>query len=139
MSTIKIGDRVVQTTDRSGRIRGGIDSGSRLDQNPQRTKSDTQIVQEQVKKIQDIEEQFKGVDDNRSKFLALSTPKATFEEAQNRRIQNRRRAEVLDALKIGKNVDRSLFTGRKPKEGTKSSILNAFGIGTVKTGKPKLR
>ena len=139
MSTIKIGDKVVQTTDRSGRIRGGIDSGSRLDQNPQRTKSDTQIVQEQVKKIQDIEEQFKGVDDNRSKFLALSTPKATFEEAQNRRIQNRRRAEVLDALKIGKNVDRSLFTGRKPKEGTKSSILNAFGIGTVKTGKPKLR
>ena len=37
-----------------------------------------------------------------SKFLALSTPKATFEEAQNRRIQNRRRAEVLDALKLGK-------------------------------------
>ena len=139
MSTIKIGDRVIQTTDRSGRIRGGIDSASRLDQNPQRTKTDTQIVQDQIKKIKDIEEQFKGVDDNRSKFLALSTPKATFEEAQNRRIQNRRRAEVLDALKIGKNVDRSLFTGRKPKEGTKSSILNAFGIGTVKTGKPKLR
>ena len=60
-------------------------------------------------------------------------------EAQNRRILNRRRAEVLDALKLGKNVDRSLFTGREPKEGTKSSILNAFGIGTVKTGKPKLR
>ena len=139
MSTIKIGDRVVQTTDRSGRVRGGIDSGSRLDQNPQRTKTDTQIVQDQIKKIKDIEEQFKGVDDNRSKFLALSTPKAIFEDAQNRRIQNRRRAEVLDALKIGKNVDRSLFTGRKPKEGTKSSILNAFGIGTVKTGKPKLR
>jgi len=139
MSTIKIGDRVVQTTDRSGRIRGGIDSASRLDQNPQRTKSDTQIVQDQIKKIKDIEEQFKGVDDNRSKFLALSTPKATFEEAQNRRIQNRRRAEVLDALKIGKNVDRSLFTGREPREGTKSSILNAFGIGTVSTGKPKLR
>ena len=79
MSTIKIGDRVVQTTDRSGRIRGGIDSESRLDQNPQRTKTDTQIVQDQIKKIKDIEEQFKGVDDNRSKFLALSTPKATFE------------------------------------------------------------
>tara|TARA_R100001224_G_scaffold98270_1_gene68555 strand:- start:20 stop:1327 length:1308 start_codon:yes stop_codon:yes gene_type:complete len=139
MSTIKIGDRVVQTTDRSGRIRGGIDSESRLDQNPQRTKTDTQIVQDQIKKIKDIEEQFKGVDDNRAKFLALSTPKATFEAAQNRRIQNRRRAEVLDALKIGKNVDRSLFTGREPKEGTKSSILNAFGIGTVSTGKPKLR
>ena len=139
MSTIKIGDRVVQTTDRSGRIRGGIDSGSRLDQNPQRTKTDTQIVQDQIKKIKDIEDQFKGIDDNRSKFLALSTPKAIFQDAQNRRIQNRRRAEVLDALKIGKNVDRSLFTGRKPKEGTKSSILNAFGIGTVKTGKPKLR
>jgi len=139
MSTIKIGDRVVQKTDRSGRIRGGIDSESRLDQNPQRTKTDTQIVQDQIKKIKDIEEQFKGVDDNRAKFLALSTPKATFEAAQNRRIQNRRRAEVLDALKIGKNVDRSLFTGREPKEGTKSSILNAFGIGTVSTGKPKLR
>ena len=139
MSTIKIGDKVVQTTDRSGRIRGGIDSGSRLDQNPQRTKTDTQIVQDQIKKIKDIEEQFKGVDDNRAKFLALSTPKATFEAAQNRRIQNRRRAEVLDALKIGKNVDRSVFTGREPKEGTKSSILNAFGIGTVSTGKPKLR
>ena len=139
MSTIKIGDRVVQPTDRSGRIRGGIDSESRLDQNPQRTKTDTQIVQDQIKKIKDIEEQFKGVDDNRAKFLALSTPKATFEAAQNRRIQNRRRAEVLDALKIGKNVDRSLFTGREPKEGTKSSILNAFGIGTVSTGKPKLR
>ena len=79
MSTIKIGDRVVQTTDRSGNIRGGIDSSSRLDQNPRRTKSDTQIVQEQIKKIKDIEEQFKGVDDNRSKFLALSTPKASFE------------------------------------------------------------
>jgi len=139
MSTIKIGDKVVQTTDRSGRIRGGIDSGSRLDQNPQRTKSDTQIVQDQIKKIKDIEEQFRGVDDNRSKFLALSTPKAIFQDAQNRRIQNRRRAEVLDALKIGKNVDRSVFTGREPKEGTKSSILNAFGIGTVSTGKPKLR
>ena len=139
MSTIKIGDRVVQTTDRSGNIRGGIDSSSRLDQNPRRTKSDTQIVQEQIKKIKDIEEQFKGVDDNRSKFLALSTPKATFEEAQNRRIQNRRRAEVLDALKLGKNVDRSLFTGREPKEGTKNSLLTALGIGTVKTGKPKLR
>ena len=139
MSTIKIGDRVVQTTDRSGRIRGGIDSASRLDQNPQRTKTDTQIVQDQIKKIQDIEDQFKGVDDNRSKFLALSTPKRLLEEAQDRRIQNRRRAEVLDALKIGKNVDRSLFTGREPKEGTKSSILNAFGIGTVSTGKPKLR
>ena len=139
MSTIKIGDKVVQTTDRSGRIRGGIDSGSRLDQNPQRTKTDTQIVQDQIKKIKDIEEQFKGVDDNRSKFLALSTPKATFEEAQNRRIQNRRRAEVLDALKIGKNVDRSLFTGREPKTGTKNSLLTALGIGTVTTGKPKLR
>ncbi len=139
MSTIKIGDRVVQTTDRSGRIRGGIDSASRLDQNPQRTKTDTQIVQDQIKKIKDIEDQFKGVDDNRSKFLALSTPKRLLEEAQDRRIQNRRRAEVLDALKIGKNVDRSLFTGREPKEGTKSSILNAFGIGTVSTGKPKLR
>ena len=139
MSTIKIGDRVVQTTDRSGRIRGGIDSESRLDQNPQRTKTDTQIVQDQIKKIKDIEEQFKGVDDNRSKFLALSTPKATFEAAQNRRIQNRRRAEVLDALKLGKNVDRSLFTGREPREGTKNSLLTALGIGTVKTGKPKLR
>jgi hypothetical protein len=136
MSTIKIGDKVVQFTDRSGAIKGGIDNRSRLDRNPNRFKSDTQIVQDQIKNIKNIEEQFKGVDDNRSKFLALSTPKAIFEDAQNRRIQNRRRAEVLDALKIGKNVDRSLFTGRKPKEGTKSSILNAFGIGTVKTGKP---
>ena len=141
--TIKSGGRVIQEgfKDRSGtfQVRGGIDDKSRLDQNPQRTKTDTQIVQDQIKKIKDIEDQFKGVDDNRSKFLALSTPKATFQEAQNRRIQNRRRAEVLDALKIGKNVDRSLFTGREPREGTKSSILNAFGIGTVSTGKPKLR
>ena len=139
MSTIKIGDKVVQFTDRSGAIRGGIDNISRLDRNPNRFKSDTQIVQEQAQKIKNINEQFKNIDDNRSKFLALSTPKAIFEDAQNRRIQNRRRAEVLDALKIGKNVDRSLFTGRKPKEGTKSSILNAFGIGTVPTGRPKLR
>jgi len=139
MSTIKIGDRVVQTTDRSGRIRGGIDSGSRLDQNPRRTKSDTQIVQDQIKKIKDIEQQFKGVDDNRSKFLALSTPKAIFEDAQNRRIQNRRRAQILDDLKTGKNVNRSEFTGREPKPGTKNSILTAFGIGTVPTGRSKLR
>ena len=139
MSTIKIGDKVVQTTDRSGRIRGGIDNRSRLDRNPNRFKSDTQIVQEQAQKIKNINEQFKNIDDNRSKFLALSTPKAILADAQNRRILNRRRAQILEDLKAGKNVDRSEFTGREPKPGTKNSLLTALGIGTVTTGKPKLR
>ena len=139
MSTIKIGDKVVQFTDRSGAIKGGIDNRSRLDRNPNRFKSDTQIVQEQAQKIKNINEQFKNIDDNRSKFLALSTPKAILADAQNRRILNRRRAQILEDLKAGKNVDRSEFTGREPKPGTKNSLLTALGIGTVTTGKPKLR
>ena len=103
------------------------------------TQSDLQIVQNQAKKIKDIEKQFKGIDDPRSKFLALQTPKQLLTNAQKRRIQNRRRIQMMEDFKAGKNIDKSEFTGRRPKEGTKSSILNAFGIGTVPTGKPKLR
>lgn len=103
------------------------------------TQSDLQIVQNQAKKIKDIEKKFKGIDDPRSKFLALQTPKQLLTNAQKRRIQNRRRIQMMEDFKAGKNIDKSEFTGRKPKEGTKSSILNAFGIGTVPTGKPKLR
>ena len=139
MSTIKIGDKVIQTTDRSGNIRGGIDSGSRLDRNPNRNKTDLQIVQEQAQNIKNINKQFENLDDNRSKFLAVQTPQRLLNEAQERRIQNRRRAQILDDLKTGKNVNRSEFTGREPKPGTKNSILTAFGIGTVPTGRSKLR
>ena len=139
MSAIKIGDKVVQFTDRSGAIKGGIDNRSRLDRNPNRNKSDLQIVKEQAENIKNINKQFEDINDNRSKFLALQTPQRLLNEAQQRRIQNRRRAQILDDLRTGKNVDRSEFTGRKPKEGTKNSILTAFGIGTVRTNKPKLR
>ena len=103
------------------------------------TQSDLQIVQNQAKKIKDIKKQFKGIDDPRSKFLALQTPQQLLTNAQKRRIQNRRRIQMMEDFKAGKNIDKSEFTGRKPKEGTKSSLLNAFGIGTVPTGKPKLR
>ena len=106
---------------------------------PASTQSDLQIVQNQAKKIKDIKKQFKGIDDPRSKFLALQTPQQLLTNAQKRRIQNRRRIQMMEDFKAGKNIDKSEFTGRKPKEGTKSSLLNAFGIGTVPTGKPKLR
>ena len=139
MSTIKIGDKVVQFTDRSGAIRGGIDDRSRLDKNPNRSKSDQQIIEQQTKNIEGIEKIFKNQDDARGKFLALQTPKALLNKAQFRKNQAALRRKVFEDFVSGKNVDRSLFTGREPKPGTKNSILTAFGIGTVPTGKAKLR
>ena len=142
---VKVGDKIVQQGSPAG---APVGQGGQYNPDGYATEmagssvpsqSDLQIVQNQAQNIKNIQKQFANIDDNRSKFLALQTPQRLLNEAQNRRILNRRRAEVLDALKLGKNVDRSLFTGRKPKEGTKSSILNAFGIGTVPTGSPKLR
>jgi len=103
------------------------------------TQSDLQIIQNQAENIKNIQKRFANINDNRSKFLALQTPQRLLNEAQQRRIQNRRRAQILDDLRTGKNVDRSEFTGREPKPGTKNSLLTALGIGTVTTGKPKLR
>ena len=133
---VKVGDKIVQQGSPAG---APVGQGGQYNPDGYATEmagssapsqSDLQIVQNQAQNIKNIQKQFANIDDNRSKFLAHQTPQRLLNEAQNRRILNRRRAEVLDALKLGKNVDRSLFTGRKPKEGTKSSILNAFGIGT---------
>ena len=142
---VKVGDKIVQQGSPAGAPvgQGGVYNpdgfATEMAGSSAPSQSDLQIVQNQAQNIKNIQKQFENIDDNRSKFLALQTPQRLLTEAQKRRIQNRRRAEVLDALKLGKNVDRSLFTGRVPKEGTKSSILNAFGIGTVPTGRPKLR
>ena len=144
---VKVGDKVVQQGSRpdgqGGQTGGGIYNpegfASEIAGGPSSQKSDLQIIQEQAKNIKNINKQFENIDDNRSKFLALQTPQRLLNEAQQRRILNRRRAQILDDLRTGKNIDKSEFTGRRPKEGTKNSILTAFGIGTVETGKPKLR
>ena len=110
-------------------IAGGFTSG----------KSDQEIIEQQTKNIEGIEKIFKNRDDNRGKFLALQTPKALLNQAKFRKNQTALRKKVMEDFMSGKNVDKSLFTGRAPIEGTKSSILNAFGIGTVPTGQAKLR
>ncbi len=143
---VKVGNKVVQQGSRpdgkGGQTGGGVYNPkgfkNEIAGGPTSGKSDQQIIEQQTKNIEGIEKIFKNRDDPRGKFLALQTPKALLNQAQFRKDQSAKRRAVLEAFMSGKNVDRSLFTGRAPMEGTKSSILNAFGIGTVQTG-PKLR
>jgi len=143
---VKMGGKVVQQGSRSdgrgGQTGGGVYNPkgfkNEIAGGSTSNKSDQQIIQDQTKNIEGIEKIFKNRDDARGKFLALQTPKALLNQAQFRKDQKAKRRKVMEDFMSGKNVDKSLFTGRAPIEGTKSSILNAFGIGTVQTG-PKLR
>ena len=143
---VKVGNKVVQQGSRpdgkGGQTGGGVYNPkgfkNEIAGGPTSGKSDQQIIEQQTKNIEGIEKIFKNRDDPRGKFLALQTPKALLNQAQFRKDQKAKRRKVMEDFMSGKNVDKSLFTGRSPIEGTKSSILNAFGIGTVQTG-PKLR
>ena len=58
---------------------------------------------DQINQIKDI--------DNRSKFLAGQTPKAIIADAQQKRIANAQRRNLLEKFQQGKNVSGSDFTG----------------------------
>ena len=144
---VKVGNKVVQQGSRpdgrGGQTGGGVYNPkgfkNEIAGGSTSNKSDQQIIQDQTKNIEGIEKIFKNRDDARGKFLALQTPKALLNKAKFRKNQTALRRKVMEDFRSGKNVDKSLFTGRSPIEGTKTSILNAFGIGTVPTGRAKLR